>query len=359
MSEQTGPEDEQPKDQGPEQQGKGLGPLPPSDSEPHSANSFSKLSANTDSEQSDQSDESLNQAEDVTQDDQTNQSEAIAESKKQKKEKLQLPAALRLIAWLSRLMLMAVCLTLLAIVALLWRPPEYMLNWVAAFVENLLLDQTGLPLKIGRIAVLEVRPMHQRLVLENVYLYGHKDARLPFVVTPYANLETDLVAYFLGQPQVTMLELGSPQLRVIRDLEGRINFRPEFKPSDPNAPKGEPMDLPRAKLSIRDLVVLLRNESDDFRISDHVHVPHLNADLHDSNIADLYGLLRTDLFTFASKSQLQVYTGLGWATGKVASVDLDNINQYTRMVRGLNIQSGAFTGELWANWNDYSFQDLR
>lgn len=281
-------------------------------------------------------------------------------SKAEKADKrLQMPAAFRLVAWFARVLLMAVCLALLTVIALLWRPPEYMLNWVAAFVENLVLDQVGLPLKIGRIALMEVRPLTQRLILENVYLYGHKQAHLPFVVSPYVSLETDLVSYLLGRPQVTMIELGSPQLRVIRDNEGRINFRPTFKPSDPNAPKGEPMDLPRAKLSIRDLVLLLRNESDDFRISDYVHVPFMNADLHDSETADLYGLLRTDLFTFASKSQLHVYSGRGWATGKVASVNLDSINQYTRGIRDLEFQSGSFAGELWANWDDYSMKDLR
>ncbi|PKL75923.1 MAG: hypothetical protein CVV27_12865, partial [Candidatus Melainabacteria bacterium HGW-Melainabacteria-1] len=269
-----------------------------------------------------------------------------------------LPTPLHSLIYGLRLLLMGLCLSILSVVALLWQPPEYLLDWVARDVEKLLLDNAGLPLRIGRISLLEVRLNHQRLELQNIYLYGHRDATIPFAVAPHATLETDLLAYLLKRPQVTLINLASPQLRVLRDSEGQINFRPEIKesPPDPDAP---PLDLPYAKLTVKDMVVMIRNESDDFKISDHVHLNFANADLDQARQALIYGNLRTDLFSFWGKSKIAIDVGLGWATGKLASVDLDNLNEYTRMVRDLNFQQGAFRGELWANWDDWSMLDLR
>lgn len=252
----------------------------------------------------------------------------------------------------------AISLTLLMIVAVLWKPPEFVLNWLVTYVERLVLDQTGLPVKIGRISLLEIRPLSQRLELENVYLYGFKKATVPFVLSPRVSLDTDLISYLLKQPQVTLLKLQSPQLRVYRDSKGQINFRPQFPPSKPQEKPSPPLDLPRAKLAVEDLVLILRNEANDYKVSSRIHVHRANADLHDNNIADVYGALRSDFFVFRAKSQVQVYKGLGWATGKLASLDIDHLNPYTR-VKDLQLQKGRFFGNLWANWDDYSMKNLR
>ncbi|MGV3523528.1 MAG: translocation/assembly module TamB domain-containing protein [Candidatus Sericytochromatia bacterium] len=261
------------------------------------------------------------------------------------------------LGWGFRYGLMSFCLVLLALIAILWRPPAYLLDFVARQIEGIVKSQVGLPLQIGRIKTLELRLGHQLIEIDNLLLWGYEGAGRPFAVIPHARLESDLLSWLLGRDQVALLSIDSPQIHVIRDPQGRINLRPELKPSE--GPAGEPMALPRIKLALNDLIVTLRNEDENYRLDDRYALPFVRGDVYDGYHALLNGSVRNGLAKFWANSQVHIYEGEGWAAAQASSANLQRLNPYTRMVRELNFLGGGLEGGVWANWDDWSMKGLR
>jgi len=254
------------------------------------------------------------------------------------------------VGWLGRYLLMGVCLTLLLLLAILYRPPEYLTDWGTRLVEKIILEHTGLPVQIGRIQTLQLWPAKQILALDNVLVYGHQGSGRPILVIPHARLESELLAFLLGQEQVSQLTLHSARIALERDRYGRINLQPQFKPSDdPDKPPGEPVNLPRVKLTLLNTLVRYRDHSPAYPLQEAVVIPLIQGDLHHQQLS-VYLNLRHPLARLYAFSEVNIFTGLGWARLGLSSAGLEGANPYVHPVKDFKLLSGSLEAQLAASW---------
>lgn len=266
---------------------------------------------------------------------------------------------LRFVFWMLAL-LFFLCLLVL------WRPPALLLEPLTAYIESIILAQTGLPVQIGSVTELRLRLGYQSIEIRNLHVYGYRGAGKPFLVIPRLTFESDLLAYLRGRPQVALLTAQSAYVRAIRDAQGRLNLRPELKPSEDKDPNTEPLVLPRTKIAINDLFVSYQDLGEKFALKDHVIVPFARGDIYDGAHAVLNARVRNPLLSFWGKGQVHLFEGQGWASADVNTPDLTSANRYLDLVSQTNdalddfrFISGSIDGQLYANWDSWAFDKLR
>lgn len=263
-----------------------------------------------------------------------------------------------LVVWVGRYLLAGTCLTLLALLAVLWSPPEYLLNWGLRFAENKVLDSTGLPLKIGRIQHLNLRLQRQFIQIQNIQLYGFVGARHPLLVIPQVNIQADLLAYLQGQEGSVQIQVLSPRVSVQRDAEGRLNLRPKMQASENKKPeqKQEPPRLPRVQFLLQDALLQYRDQSPKLPLKEALVVPELRGDLQEGQLAAALRVWNP-LMHLGLVSGASVFKGQGWARLHLGAQDLSKANAYARLVPDLHLQRGHLAGVLdaqWQSWQDFS-----
>ena len=273
---------------------------------------------------------------------------------------------LNVLIFFARLLFWSIVLLIVLILLILWRPPALLLEPLTAYLESIILEQTGLPVSIGRVAQLQLRLQSQQIEIHNLHLYGYRGAGKPFLVIPKATLESDLWAYFRGTDQTTLLTIDSGYVRAIRDPQGRINLRPEIKAGEEKDPNAEPLRLPRTKLAINDLFISYQDLGEKLPLEDHLIVPFVRGDIYDGATALLNARVRNPLLSFWGKGQVHLFEGKGWASADVNTPDLVAANRYLEIVGKTNdtiddfrFISGAIDGQLYANWDSWAFDKLR
>lgn len=271
------------------------------------------------------------------------------------------------LVFFARFLFWVFSITFIVVMLILWRPPALLLEPLTAYLESIILEQTGLPVQIGRVARLRLRLANQQIELHNLHVYGYPGAGKPFLVIPQLTFESDLLSYLQGTDQTTIITADSAYVRAIRDAQGRLNLRPELKSSDQEKdPNAEPLRLPRTKIAINDLFVSYQDLGEKLPLKDHVIVPFARGDIYDGAHALLNARVRNPLLSFWGKGQVHLFEGEGWASADVNTPDLVSANRYLELVGKLNdaiddfrFISGAIDGQLYANWNSWSFDKLR
>lgn len=273
---------------------------------------------------------------------------------------------LLLLRWMLRLLFWLTSGFVLLLLLIIYRPPALLLEGLSHLISWIVYQQTALPLKIGAIQQLELRLGYQRLEVTDIHLYGYKGAREPFAVIPRLSFESDLVSFLRGFEQVALLELDYPLLNVIRDAQGKINLRPQLKPSDPNAPETPFPDLPRIKVAVNHLLTAYRDLGEQLPLKEQVAVPMVRGDLYDGQTLAAYAKVRDPLAVFWGHGQANLETGKGWASADVNTPDLIEANRYVSLfskqvkpLEELRFLQGNLAGQLWANWDTWAMENLR
>lgn len=257
----------------------------------------------------------------------------------------------QVLGWLLRYALMTVCLLILAVVALLYRPPEYLLDPGARLIERLVLQQTGLPLEIGRIARLELRPWRQRVVLENLVLYGHAGATRPALVIPRAELNSQLLDFLLQREQVARLTIDHARVWLQRDAYGQLSLKPVFPPAEPKArEEGPPPRLPRVLLTLKHTLIQYQDQAKNYPLDEALSLPLLRGDLHENGDLSAQLLTRHGLLGLQVGTELGIFSGQGQARAHLRSQDLAPATRYAHPLKDFALLSGALAADLSARW---------
>lgn len=99
-------------------------------------------------------------------------------------------------------------------------------------------------------------------MFQNIRLYGYRGAAQPFLILPRLTLELDLVNYLLGFPLHNQVILTQPRISILRDRQGKLNIRPQFKPGEdkPEETTGPHSHLPFVKIRIEDSQLNFRDQ---------------------------------------------------------------------------------------------------
>ncbi|MBF2053863.1 MAG: translocation/assembly module TamB domain-containing protein [Candidatus Sericytochromatia bacterium] len=257
----------------------------------------------------------------------------------------------QLLGWGLRYALMTVCLLILGLVALLYRPPDYLLDQGARLIERLVLQQTGLPLEIGRIARLELRPWRQRVVLENLVLYGHVGATRPALVIPRAELNSHLLDFLLQREQLARLDIDYACIWLQRDAQGQINLKPVFQPSEPQAKDDSPPPrLPRVLLTLNHTLIQYQDQAENYPLDERLSVPLLRADLQEDGALSAQLQLRHGLLGLRARTELGLFSGQGQALARLRSLDLAPATAYAHPLKDFQVLSGQLAADLSARW---------
>lgn len=255
-----------------------------------------------------------------------------------------------------RTFLMLICLGLLALIAVIYYPPEFLVNWAVLKLEAQIAKATGMELLIGHVDLFHLRPSRQEITLKRVRLYGYQNAPEPAVVIPELQIKANLLNYLLGNTQVAQIIASHALIRIVRDPSGQLNIRPktgEKKEKDPNA---QNPDLPRIAMVLDDAILIYRDENRDLSIDEVVAFNKFYADLDDTDWLFTAIRARHTLAKVDFHSQSEIFEGEGQAQVHLNSYRLSHSNKIAEKfepMKDLEIYDGDILGEVHAEWDSY------
>lgn len=276
------------------------------------------------------------------------------------------PQPLFLLRWMLRALFWFIALLTSFLLLLIYYPPAIALEGLEFLIEKIVFEQTGLPIDIGTIKTLKLRPQNQLIEIDDFHLYGYEGATIPFAVLPTVRWESDLLSFLRGQNQVAILSADHIMVHVIQDAQGKINLRPQIKASekekDPNQPAAQ---LPRIKIAIDNMLVMYRDLRDRYDLDERAVVPMVRGDLYDSKHISANAKVRNPLASFWGYGQMNIFDGKGWAQADINAPDLAGVNRYVdsfaksiNVLDDLKFMGGDIDGDLTANWQSYKMDEL-
>ncbi|MBT9546598.1 MAG: translocation/assembly module TamB domain-containing protein [Candidatus Sericytochromatia bacterium] len=274
-----------------------------------------------------------------------------------------LPALLRILRVLWGCLRFAVGLGSVLVATLfflLYDPPPVLKRLLIETAESQSWEWTALPLQLGAISDLKLRPQTQRIVFENIRLYGYRGATQPFLVLPRLSLELDLVNYLLGFPSHNQVILTQPRISILRDRQGKLNIRPRFKPGEdkPEEPPGPRPALPFVQIRIEDSQLNFRDQDSHYPLQSLLKLPWIEGQLVDQEHFDFSARLRSSLSNLDAQGRLNIWTGQTRLDAEWASADLPNLARYAARVPDLVVLGGALNLKAHAQWEDYQLRKL-
>lgn len=267
---------------------------------------------------------------------------------------------LRLVWGCLRLAVGLVSVCLATVLLLLYDPPPALKRILIETAEQQSWEWTALPLKLGAIADLKLRPGRQRIQLKNLHLYGYRGASQPFLVLPQLTLELDLANYLLGRPSHNQLILTQPRVFVLRDKQGRLNIRPRLKPGDdkPEEPSGPRPRLPFVTVRIEDSQIGFYDQDLRYPLQSIFKLPWIEGRVADQEYLHFSARLRSPLSDLDAQGRLNIWTGQTSLDAAWASQDLRTLTAYAARVPDLTVLGGALHVKAHAQWADYQLKKL-
>jgi len=274
-----------------------------------------------------------------------------------------LPALLRFLRFVWGCLRLGVGLGSMLVATLLLLlsdPPPALKRLLIETAESQSWEWTALPLQLGAISDLKLHPQGQRIVLENIRLYGYRGASQPFLILPRLTLELELANYLLGLPSHNQLILTQPRLYVLRDRRGKLNIRPRFKPGEdkPEEPQGPRPALPFFKVRIEDSQLNYHDQDPHYPLHSRLKLPWIEGRLVDQEHLDFSARLRSSLSDLDALGRLNIWTGQTRLEAALASTDLRSWTGYAARVPDLSVLGGALRLKAHAQWEDYQLKKL-
>lgn len=242
---------------------------------------------------------------------------------------------------------------------LIHSPPDILIHHLVQTAEQVVKEETGLPLKIGQVKQVQLAIDEQKLILKDVQLYGYKGALEPAVIVPEVEVQLQALHYLTQRPHLNLITIRSPSVSLIRDKLGRLNIRPQTKPSKNNQSDPLDIELPQFHLKIKDASIRYQDQDKQYSLQSEMNIPEIIVQSNLRNEVVYRARAKSDLGNLNIHGTLKdAIRGKGNIQVQLDNSNINKIAKYATRVKGASLESGMLKANVKANWESYKFKRL-